>query len=458
MTTLIKDSTIITGDATHAILYDAAIAIEGSTIKAIGPSDDLATLYPNADVVNGKGKAVFPGLINCHTHMLAVADRGILEDLGFPSPLGFPQTARGVLTAEERNVIALLGAAEAIRSGTTSLLEISNNIPEYAEGLANTGLRFIFAENINDFDAQKAKGGVYEFLDDRREAGLQQSVDLIEKWHNKADGRITCFMAAHAPENCSPALLRGVREIAEQYDIGYTVHLSQSNIEIEAVMNTRGVKPTQYLFANDFLGPRLVCAHCRYVDSSEIALLGQTKSAISNNAAIAARRGAAAPAKELLAAGCAMGMGSDNMAEDMVEVIRTGLFMERVRRNDEMWPAPEDVLDWATRGGARALGMEQQIGTLEVGKKADLFILDTQKAHLVPTLRIVSNFVHQAQPADITDVMVDGSWVMQDSKLTTIDEADIIRRSEQICHAAWNRIVEQYPDVPFPYRLPPHPL
>ena len=101
-----------------------------------------------------------------------------------------------------------------------------------------SGLRFIFAENINDFDGAKARDGVYEFLDDRREAGLQQSVDLIEKWHNKADGRITCFMAAHAPENCSPTLLRGVRELAEQYDIGYTVHLSQSSIEIEAVMNT----------------------------------------------------------------------------------------------------------------------------------------------------------------------------------------------------------------------------
>ena len=116
------------------------------------------------------------------------------------------------------------------------------------------------------------------------------------------------------------------------------------------------MRPTQYLFANGLLSERLVVAHCRYVDDSEIALLGQHGVAVSNNAAIAARRGAAAPVLELQAAGCVIGMGSDNMAEDMVEVMRAGLFHERVRRNDEMWPMPEDVLEWATIGRRKGVG------------------------------------------------------------------------------------------------------
>jgi cytosine/adenosine deaminase-related metal-dependent hydrolase len=186
-----------------------------------------------------------------------------------------------------------------------------------------------------------------------------------------------------------------------------------------------------------------------------VALLGQAGAGVSNNAAIAARRGAAAPVKELQAAGCGIGMGSDNMAEDMVEVMRAGLFLERVRRDDQVDPQPEDVLEWATRGGARILGLSQETGTLEVGKKADLFMVDMQRPHLAPTLRVVSAFVHNGQPADITSVMVDGSWVMRDGKVLTVDEGDVVSRTEQIGHSVWRRLLDRCPNVPFPITLPP---
>ena len=123
----------------------------------------------------------------------------------------------------------------------------------------------------------------------------------------------------------------------------------------------------------------------------------------------------------------------------------------------EMDPQPEDVLEWATRGSARVLGMDDQVGTLEVGKKADLFIIDTMRPHLVPTLRIVSSFIHNGQPSDITNVMVDGNWVMRDGKVLTIDEGDIVQQAERIGHAVWNRLVDDYPNVPFPVTLPPTP-
>ena len=285
--------------------------------------------------------------------------------------------------------------------------------------------------------------------------GLERSANLVESWHGKADGRVTCFIAPHAPETCSPGLLQAGRGMAEKYGTGYTIHLSQSYDEIEAVMRTRGVPPTQYLFANGFLGPNLVIAHCRYVGPSEIALLGHTGVGVSYNAAIAARRGAAAPVQELMAAGCRIGMGSDNMAEDMVEVLRAGLFLERVRRNDQMHPQPEDVLEWASQGGANILGLGADTDSLEVGKKADLFLIDMMRPHLVRTLRIVSSFVHNGQPADVRSVMVDGKWVMRDGQPLTIDEPYIVSRAEEIGHAVWNRLVTQYPNVPFPVKLPP---
>ncbi len=455
MTTVIANATIVTGNVGRDVLHDAAIAIAEDRIASIGPTDDVRPAYPDAEVVDGRGKAVFPGLINCHTHLLATGDRGILEDFGFPTRLTFPVSARALLTEEERRILALLGALESIRSGVTCLLEISSNVAGYAPDLAATGLRLALAENINDVDEARARDGVYEFDEARADAGLQRSADLVESWHGREQGRINCFLAPHAPETCSPYLLRRTREMAERLGVGYTIHLSQSHQEIEAVMSVRGVSPTHYLFANDFLGPDLLAAHCRYVGPSEVALLGQTGVKVTNNAAIAARRGAAAPVQELMAAGCVVGMGSDNMAEDMVEVMRAGLFLERVRRNDEVYPQPEDVLEWATTGGARALGMADITGSLEVGKKADLFVVDLMRPHLVPSLRVVSSFVHNGQPSDITSVMVDGAWVMRDGKVLTIDEEDIVRRAEAVGHASWRRLLERYPDVPFPISIPP---
>ena len=458
METVIANTTIVTGDAGRTILYDSAIAIRDASIAAVGPTEQVVGSFPGAEVIDGRGKAVFPGLVNCHTHLLATADRGILEDFGFPTTLRFPVTTRSLLTAEERQVIAALGVVEAIRSGTTTILEIADNVGGFAQTLADSGMRLVLGDNINDVDPVKLREGEYEFDAGRREEGLRRSADLADRWHGYDDGRVTCFLAPHAPEMCSPELLRGVREMADARGLGYTIHLSQSRLEIAAVMRTRGVEPTHYLFANDFLGPRLVAAHCRYVNASEIALLGRAGVGISNNAAIAARRGAAAPIRELQAAGCKVGMGSDNMAEDMVEVMRAGLLHERVRRNDEMDPQPEEVLEWATSGGARILGLEDRVGVLETGNVADLFIVDTFKAHLVPTLRVVSALVHNGQPADIVSVMANGKWLMREGRITTLDEEDILRRAEGIGHSVWNRLVERFPDVAFPVRLPPRPL
>lgn len=455
MTTVIANATIVTGNAGRDVLHDAGIVISEDRIAAIGPTDDVRPAHPDAEVVDGRGKAVFPGLVNCHTHLLATGDRGILEDFGFPTRLTFPVSARALLTDEERRILALLGVLESIRSGVTCLLEISSNVAGYASDLAATGLRLVLSENINDVDEAQAREGVFRFDEARADAGLQRSADLVEAWHGRENGRVSCFLAPHAPETCSPDLLRRTRELAERLGVGYTIHLSQSREEIEAVMRVRGVPPTHYLFASGFLGPDLLAAHCRYVNPAEIALLGQTGVKVTNNAAIAARRGAAAPVRELKAAGCVIGMGTDNMAEDMVEVMRAGLFLERVRRNDEVWPQPEDVLEWATIGGARALGMQDITGSLEVGKKADLFVADLMRPHLVPSLRPVSAFVHNGQPADITSVMVDGQWVMRDGKALTIDEEDVVRQAEAVGHASWRRLLERYPNVPFPISIPP---
>ena len=457
-TTIIANATIVTGDPGRTIHHDGALAVQDDLIAAVGPTPEVMAQHPDAEVISGAGRAVFPGIVNCHAHLTAVINRGITEDFDFPTRLRFPMGVIDLLSEEETKTIAALGAIECIRTGNTTVLEIAGGIDVYAQEVAGAGLRLALAETTADGvtgPGFRPGEAVTDFSEALRDESLERATRLFEKWQGKEDGRITCFGSAQLVETSSPDLLRQVRDLAERYQTGYTIHLAQSRLEVESLMRTRGVRPTHYLFAHDFLGPGLVAAHCRYLDPSEIAVLGTTGTAVSHQPAMAARRAVIPPIPALRAAGCTVGLGTDNNSQDMVEVMRAALFTERILLQDATRPQPEDILEWATLRGATALGTKDTIGSLEVGKKADLFVVNTQRAHLVPTMRIVSAFVHNGQPGDIESVMVDGKFLMRDGQLLTLDEAAIVAEADRIGRRAWNRLVERYPNVPFPLSLAP---
>jgi cytosine/adenosine deaminase-related metal-dependent hydrolase len=181
----------------------------------------------------------------------------------------------------------------------------------------------------------------------------------------------------------------------------------------------------------------------------EETVLGAAHAAVAFNSAIAARRGLSPRIHELEEAGCRIAMGSDNMAEDMVEVVRTGLFMERVRCGDGRRPTPEEVMRWATVNGYRAMGIDDA-GVLAAGRKADFVLIDLERAHLVPHVRPVSTFVHQGQPGDIEGVVVDGRWIMRDGRVLTLDETAVVQEAQMVAERAWRRLFEQRPDLPWP--------
>jgi 5-methylthioadenosine/S-adenosylhomocysteine deaminase len=189
-----------------------------------------------------------------------------------------------------------------------------------------------------------------------------------------------------------------------------------------------------------------VAAHCRCMTPDEEGLLGASRAAVAFNSAIAARRGLSPRVADLERAGCLITLGSDNMAEDMVEVMRTALFMERVRRQDGQRPTPEEVLLWATRNGYRALGVADG-GWLAPGNRADLIVIDLRRPHLTPALRVVSCFVHQGHPSDVESVMVDGRWIMRDRCVLTMDEPALVAEADRIARSAWRRLFEQRPDL-----------
>jgi 5-methylthioadenosine/S-adenosylhomocysteine deaminase len=449
MQTIIHHTTIVTADDACTVQYNAALVVEADRIAAIGPSDELLARYPTAERVDGHGKAVMPGFANMHTHLSMTLARGIYEDLspthtppfvGGLAPLPLPQ-----LSAEEHRLMCELGVVEAIRSGTTLVLEDGVGIQRYAEALAESGLRFLLCERAWDrAHAAIGQPGPFEIDPALADQGFARIEALHTRWHGQDNGRIGVGLAAWAPDMCSPQLLHDLRALQERLDIMATIHLNQIWGEVEAVQEQRGLRPTEYLARYDFLSPRLVAAHCRCMMPAEEHLLGASGAAVAFNAAIAARRGLSPRIADLEAYGCTITLGTDNMAEDMVEVMRTALFMERVRRQDGRHPTPEEAFLWATRHGYATLGMADG-GWLAPGNKADLIMIDLRRAHLVPLLRVISSFVHQGQARDVEAVMVDGRWLLRDGVLLTMDEVAIVQEADRIGRAAWQRLFEEQP-------------
>jgi 5-methylthioadenosine/S-adenosylhomocysteine deaminase len=452
-TVVFSHTTVVTVDAVHD---DVALAVEGDKIAAIGATDTVLRTYPNANVYDGRGKALFPGLINCHAHMAAVLARGFNEDFGFPNSARLAVQPTSLLQGEENTLMVTVAALEAIRTGTTTIVENSGGIGRSAAALAQTGLRCVFAESIRDSENVAGpmssegltKGAAPRFSSKLRDEGMQRINDLFTSWHGAKQGRISVFPAAALAETASPELLQAVRAFAEKHDLGYTIHLSQSRAEVDFMVRHHGVSPPAFLAKHGFLGPRLFAAHCRYVDDADIALLGRSGTIVSHQAAMAANRGVIPPIPALRAAGCPIANGTDNNTNDLFEVMRVALLTERIRRDDAnpgLRPQPEDMLEDATKGGARAVRQEKLVGSLEVGKKADLLVVDTQRAHLVPAGRIVSAWIHNGQPSDIESVMVDGQFIMRNRKVLTMDEDRIIAEADKVGRRIWKQVLAAGP-------------
>lgn len=459
MRTVIHNAHIVTVDDGDRVHYDSAIAIEGKQIAAIGANADILARYPDAERIDGSGKAVLPGFANSHTHLAMTLVRGIFEDLSPPhrppfsgglSPIPMPP-----LSSEGTRVMAQLGALEALRSGTTLVLEDSSDVDSYADAMADTGLRFLFGERAHD----RVGTSIGDPAPFQRDPALaQRCLETIERtfhdWNGAADGRIRIAVSAWAPDMCSPELLRQLRALQDRLDSYATIHLNQIWGEVAAVQAHRNRLPTEYLAELGYLNERVICAHCRCMTPREEALLGASGAVVAFNSAIAARRGLSPRIADLEANGCTITMGTDNMAEDMVEVMRTGLFMERIRRRDGCNPTPEQALRWATRNGYRELGVPDG-GWLAPGNLADLMMIDLQQAHLVPVMRVVSDFVHQGQARDVVSVMVDGAWTMRDGKVLTMDEPGLLERAQSVANEAWSKLFRDRPDLtPPPGFLP----
>jgi cytosine/adenosine deaminase-related metal-dependent hydrolase len=442
-------SVIVSADVVHD---DVALAVAGGKIAAIGPTDAILQQYPGADIYDGRGKAIMPGLINCHTHVSSVIERGFNEDFGFPNSAHLAIGTNQLLSPDERLLMTSMGSLECIKAGTTSLVEFANGISEYAGVLAKSGLRCVFAESLSDNETGNgtltpetlAKSVPPSFSAKKREDGLQRTADLTSAWNGKENGRIRVFPAASMAGTSSPELLAAIHAMARQNGGGYAIDLQMSVAENNYMKRYHGMTPTAYLAQAGFLGPHMIAVHCRYMEDGDIALLGKARTIVSHQAVMAANRGASPPIPALRAAGCTLAYGTDNNSNDIFEVMRVALLTERVRRGDDpvpgIRPQPEDVFEDCTKGGALGIFQDKELGSLDIGKIADLIVLDTQRAHLVPCGRILSAWIHSGQPSDIESVMVDGAFVMRGRKVLTMDESALLAEADKVGKRVWAKI------------------
>ena len=447
-------ATVLTQNDRREVIDDGGVAVVGGRIAAVGPSAEIERAHTKLPSIDLSGKALLPGLVNAHTHVLLLVLRGTVEDMGAEAIYGYMSPISFAMNDDERCALALLGVAEALRSGTSTLVEPFRHVVNYAGAMAQTGMRLWFAENCADALTLKIRHGIYEFDQAWGETFLARQRALIEKFHDTHDGRVQCQVAAHAPDNCSPRMLRQLNDLREKHGLRRTVHMAQSRGEVAQVKKYAGCTPAQYLENHDWLGPDVVGAHWTYCTDDDVALLARHGVHMAHCAANSSRRGPhTAPMAKILDAGVNVCLGTDNMTEDMLQAMKIGCIVHRGSYGGGVKPPPQDLLDAATRNGALSLGAENDIGTIEPGKKADLAVLNLQDACMVPRINLVSNLVHYAHQGMVESVMVDGEFLMRDGKILCLDEQDVLRNAQEATAGAWRRLHEKNPDLPLPASL-----
>ncbi|CAN5826032.1 amidohydrolase family protein [soil metagenome] len=437
--------TVVTVNPERRVIPDGAVAWDDSgAICSVGPSDEIRAAHPDADAIDAEGRVAFPGFVNVHTHTVLTMLRGLAEDLGPHSLYGQMYPMKSILTPEDRYTMGMLGCVEALRFGTTTITENYEGSTDVAPAIEQLGMRGVISEIVNDAVMTDIRQGEYRFSEEQADRQLQRSLDQIESWHGAASGRIICQVSAHAPDTCSRGLLERLVEISDQRGLGRHIHLAQTPKEVSQVELLQGMRSAELLDATGYLSPRTIAAHCIHIQPHEIEMIGRSGTTVAHCAVINGKRGKAAPIMGLEAVGANIALGSDNMSEDMVDVTRHAMYANRVREDIGTLPSSHDVIEWLTINGARAVGLADQIGSLEPGKQADITVVDFRKPHLAPVFDPVANFAHNAIGADVEMVFVGGRQLVGDGDVLTIDSGDVVQEAQERAEHFWRRFEDRF--------------
>lgn len=419
---LIKNGTVVTMDSQGSI-------VQGDVLIADGRIKDVGDAGHTADTVIDAGDcAVIPGFVQTHIHLCQTIFRGAADDLALIDWLKqrvWPMEAAH--SASSITASARLGIAELIKGGTTCALtmETVNHTSEVFKVVEESGFRATVGKCMMD------KGDeVPPALQEQTTNSIDESLSLLDEWHGKANGRIRYCFAPRFAISCTRELLEKVAELARARGVMVHTHASENRIECELVQQESGVRNIVYLDRVGLTGRHVALAHCVHLSVDEIEILKTTGTNVVHCPSSNLKLGSGiAPIAKLLDEGISVSLGADGAAcnnrLDMFTEMRTAALLQKVLHGPEVLPANR-VLRMATIDGAKALGIESEIGSIEVGKRADLSVVRLDRLHATPVREVVSTLVYSAEAGDVETVIIDGEVVMKERSLLTLDESEII--------------------------------
>ena len=425
---LITSGLVVTMDDDWTTIVDGAVAVQDGAILAVGSSADLTANYRAVETIDAAGHAIMPGLINCHTHAPMTLFRGLADDLPLDVWLRehiWPAEAWAV-KPEMVYCGTLLAASEMIRGGTTLFTDMYFFEDDIGRAAKQAGIRAILGEALLDIPSPNSKTPA---------EGLAYTEDLLQKW--AGDPLIRVSVQPHAPYSASADLLTRSKDLADRYGAIFLSHVAETASEVEEFRARTDRTPPAYLDELEILDRNTVLAHGIHLCDADIDLLAERETGIvhcpQSNLKLAS---GAMRLPNLLAAGVRVGLGTDGAASNndlnMWGEINSTAMLHKFVSNDPTVANARTVVKMATREAADILGMGDQLGSLEIGKRADLILIDLEQPHLVPLYDIYSHLAYAINRADVSTVIVEGQLVMLDRQLLNVDEREILRQAREM--------------------------
>ncbi len=444
---LISGGTVVTVNRTRDVIEHGAVLIENDRIVRVGAARDLEEAYPAATKIDARGKAVLPGLINTHTHLIQTLLKGLGDDkplYNWIKEMTLPASIQA--TEEDCYIAAAHGAVEAIRSGTTTLVDFTyvNHRPGLAEGiirgLHDAGVRAIVARGLV---TQGEDLGLPRAMIETPDHALAECERLI-KTYNRGNGRVQIGMSPCILWMVDEPTLVETRRLANGVGGIISIHLSETNFEVDQSLRKYGKRELEVMCETGFLGGDVLAVHCTKCTARDIRLMKVFDVKVSHNPCSNMYLAAGvAPIPQMLMAGLTVGVATDGPAsnnnQNMIHVLKYSALLHKVAHEDPTIMTAEKVIEMATIDGARAIGRDREIGSLEPGKKADVAVFAFDNPYVTPVHNPVSALVYAAQGNEAETVIIDGQVVMQNRVITTIDEFKIREEAQRAALALAER-------------------
>lgn len=428
---ILKNAVVLTMDKILTKYDPGAVAIDDSTITAVGRQDEIIEQYPAAELVDCGGKVLMPGFVNTHAHIAMNLVRGFSDDLrldvwlnGYIMPV-----EREFVTPDFVRLGTQLGCAELIKTGVTCFLDMYYFEDVVAEATAAIGLRAVLSQTVMKYPTPDAHS---------YEESLEYCRNFIKKW--KGHELIIPSVAPHAPYTTGEEILKATKDLALEYDVPLHIHISETAQEVEVMRKEKGMPVVPFVKKQGVFEAKTIAAHCVHIDEGEMRTLEHSRVGVAHNPSSNLKLASGiAPITRMLELGLKVGIGTDGTASnndlDFFEEMRLASFLAKGSSGNPTVVPAQQTLEMATRIGAEAIHMADQIGSLEPGKKADLILIELRTLHNSPSFKhsqygIYAQLVYAGKSTDVTDVMVDGKWLMRDRELLAIDEKTLIDQSQ----------------------------